>query len=836
MVMAADLDSGRRYPAELAEVHQWCLWRVEPGKDGNPTKVPYRPDGRKAASNDPRTWNAFADVQAALGRHPDLYGGVGYFFSADDTVCGVDLDVSLDSSGAPLPWAEEIVRRLRDTYQAVSISGLGLHILCRAKLPGKGRNLYVPDGPTDPSGKRAQIGLFDQGRFFALTGRVYRNSPMELADHRAAIDWLLGLMERKSAANPNRATTPRDLSDSEILERARNAKNGSKFARLWDGDWESEYGSQSEADLALCNMLAFWCGGDASRIDALFRQSGLARDKWLQRDDYREMTISAALAQRTEIYEPRARNLAGAPDPPAIRASSRELPPEIWVGARQLPAITQDALAALRSANDPPQVFARSGRMAAISRDEQNRQSLVDLTESSLRGRLARSGFYYKLNRNGERVECAPPLDIVRDLLSLPPSEWSLPPLEALTEAPFLRPNGTVCDRPGYDRETSLFYAPAAGLWLPQIPDAPMRDDVEAAVDVLESAIGDFPFVDSISKANALASMLTPIVRPAVEGPTPLALYDAPQAGTGKTLLAEVLAIVATGRAAETFSAPTDPEEWRKKITTALFTGASVVVIDNVIHRLDADSLCVALTATTIADRQFRTFDRIVLPVRCTWIATGNNIQVAGDMPRRCYWIRLDAKQSQPFRRTGFQHADLRTWVREHRGELIAALLTIARYWYVQGRPEPKALKPLGSFEGWCRTIGGMLQAAGVDGFLGNAETMFQQSDSEAVQWEAFLLALCDLFSGQPFRVADVVDRLQVRDPQLLTTESKRLREALPDFLADAADRTGGFFQRRLGKCFAERSGRRFGESQVFLERADEDRKAKVQRWRVFQP
>lgn len=66
--------------------------------------------------------------------------------------------------------------------------------------------------------------------------------------------------------------------------------------------------------------------------------------------------------------------------------------------------------------------------------------------------------------------------------------------------------------------------------------------------------------------------------------------------------------------------------------------------------------------------------------------------------------------------------------------------------------------------------------------------------------------------------------------------ESRRLREALPDFLAEAADRTGGFFQRRLGKCFAERVGRRFGESQVFLERADEDRKAKVQRWKVVKP
>ena len=522
--------------------------------------------------------------------------------------------------------------------------------------------------------------------------------------------------------------------------------------------------------------------------------------------------------------------------PPAAVPRTQGALPEILVSARQLPAITKDALAALQSANDPPQLFARGGRMVAVTRDERERHVIADTNEASLRGRMARSGFYYKLSRNGERIECAPPLDAVRDLLALSPSEWKFPPLEALAEAPFLRPDGSICDRPGYDRQTCLYYAPTAGLRLIEIPEFPMRDHVEFAVELVDSAIGDFPFVDAVSKANAIASMLTPLVRPAIDAPTPLALYDAPQAGTGKTLLAEVLALIATGRAAETFSAPTDPEEWRKKITTALSTGTSVVVIDNVIHRLESDSLCMALTATTVSDRQFRTFDKLVLPVKCAWIATGNNIQLGGDMPRRCYWIRLDAKQSQPFRRTGFRHADLRAWVREHRGELIVALLTIARYWYVQGKPAPKAVRPLGSFEAWCNVVGGMLESAGIDGFLANADTMFEQADSEAVQWEAFLLVLADLFAGEPFRVTDVVEQLPARGTEFSNEQSKQLRGSLPDLLADAADRTGGFFQRRLGRCFAERAGRRFGDSQVFIERAEQDRKSKVQRWRVVKP
>jgi len=346
----------------------------------------------------------------------------------------------------------------------------------------------------------------------------------------------------------------------------------------------------------------------------------------------------------------------------------------------------------------------------------------------------------------------------------------------------------------------------------------------------------DFPFVENASKANFLASMLTPLVRPDIEGPTPLALYDAPQAGTGKTLLAEVVSMTATGRAAETFSAPSDPEEWRKKITTAVGTGASVVVIDNITHRLDSDALSAALTATTIADRAFRTFEKIVLPVRCAWIATGNNVQLGGDMPRRCYWIRLDAKQSKPFQRTALRHTNLRTWLMEHRGELIAALLILARYWYRQGRPKPNAVRPMGSYEAWHHTVGGILKCAGIPGFLDNADTMFEQADADASQWESFLLVLGELFDGRPFRVTDIVKRLQTGTLVESNAEAKLVRETLPDFLADAVDRTGGFFQRRLGKCFAERVGRRFGESGVLIERAGEDPKTKVQRWRVVKP
>lgn len=534
------------FPAELTARNQWCLWRIEPDRKGRPTKIPYSPDGRKAASDRPATWSAFTTVCTVLLEQPGRYGGAGFFFTADDPFCGVDLDASLDADGDPLPWAADIVSQFRNTYQARSVSGYGLHILCRATLPGKGKNFYVPNAAADATGKRAQIGVFDRGRFFALTGELYRDSPLELAHHQQTIEQLLGHAEQRP---PRRARSHQggNLSDSEIIERAHRAKDGSKFGQLWSGGWETLYPSQSEADLALCCKLAFWCGPNPARIDALFRQSGLARDKWLDREDYRERTIQAALDQTKEFYNPTRRTPPAAGSSVSSGHSDPDTLPGIWVGARQLPAITADALGALQAANAPPELFVRSGRMVAVIRDERDRHVIADVSEAALRGRMARSGFYHKLSKDHEPIECAPPLDVVRDILALPPAEWKFPPLEALIETPFLRLDGTVCTRPGYDEGTGLFYAPAAGLCLPEIPQAPMIDDVDAMLDLIDSAIGDFPFVDAASKANAIASMLTPVVRPAIDSPTPLALYDAPQAGTGKTLLAEVVATIATG-------------------------------------------------------------------------------------------------------------------------------------------------------------------------------------------------------------------------------------------------------------------------------------------------
>jgi hypothetical protein len=323
--------------------------------------------------------------------------------------------------------------------------------------------------------------------------------------------------------------------------------------------------------------------------------------------------------------------------------------------------------------------------------------------------------------------------------------------------------------------------------------------------------------------------MLTPIIKPAIDAPVPLAILDAPQAGTGKSLLCDVIAIIATGRAGEMFSAPKDEDEWRKVITTALMSGTSVVIFDNIVRPLESGDLCSVLTASTWADRAMKTHSKIALPVKATFLASGNNVRLGGDMPRRCYHVRLDAKCSTPFLRTGpepgrnFTIEDLKPWTQEHRGELLAVLLTLVRAWHLAGKPKPK-IKPLGSFEKWTITVGGILENAGIKGFMENATAMYQEADDESREWEGFLLVLHRVFYGEPFSVADIVEKLDGKTavpgsfrPEP-TAHAKELRAALPGYLAEAIDRPGSF-ERRIGRAFSAKTDRRFGEPAVYLKK-----------------
>jgi putative DNA primase/helicase len=268
----------KRLPAhaELQARPQWVCWRYESRRDkrGNEkrTKVPYSPRTEKPArSNDPTTWASYQEARAASKR----YQGIGYMFADDYT--GVDLDHCVQSDGSLDAWARELLDQLA-TYAEYS-PGDGVHALLRGALPAGMRHKYPIAGARHPE---AAVEFYSKGRYFTITGRHVAGTPETIEAHFQALHaWCTAWQPSVRAPQSDEADAEtKQLSDHTLLDRAMRARNGAAFRALWQGN-TSGYLSSSEADLALCNLLAFWAGGDPTRVDRLFRQSGLYRpEKW----------------------------------------------------------------------------------------------------------------------------------------------------------------------------------------------------------------------------------------------------------------------------------------------------------------------------------------------------------------------------------------------------------------------------------------------------------------------------------------------------------------------------------------------------------------------------
>ena len=179
------------------------------------------------------------------------------------------------------------------------------------------------------------------------------------------------------------------------------------------------------------------------------------------------------------------------------------------------------------------------------------------------------------------------------------------------------------------------------------------------------------------------------------------------------------------------------------------------------------------LTSDTWADRILGRSEIAQLPNRATWLATGNNLTVGGDLARRCYRVRLDAKQARPYLRTGFRHDDLVQWTLEHRGELLAALLTLAVAWWSADRPAAPDCPTLGGFTHWAQTIAGILHHAGIEGFLANQLAFLETADTEALEWETFLTAWNDRFGAELVTSAEITAAAE--------PDSSVLHDAIPE-------------------------------------------------------
>lgn len=400
-----------------------------------------------------------------------------------------------------------------------------------------------------------------------------------------------------------------------------------------------------------------------------------------------------------------------------------------------------------------PEVFHRGSMLVEVIRDEEPAHRSVIRPPGSLRiATMAQARIRDVLTRVARFVKLQfDPKTGAYTTKEIHPPAWCVSAVEArgrwpgvrpvlgVVETPILRPDGSLLTTPGYDPQTSLFYHP--GEPFPEVPDRPTRDDAREAAAKLLDLVSDFPFVGPAHKAAWLSAVLSPFARFAIFGPVPLHYFDASCRGTGKSLLTDIVAVLMTGRGMPRTVYTDDDDEMRKRITAVALAGDTLMLIDNVDVPFGGASLDAMLTAMSWRDRILGVSGMTAeLPLFTCWFGSGNNTVFRGDITRRIIPSRLETKLEKPEERTGFRiEGELPQHVRERRGELVAAALTILRAHAVAGRPDG-GLIPMASFEAWSKVIrSAILWATGEDPY--ESTSYIKDEDPEKIARGSLLSA-----------------------------------------------------------------------------------------------
>ena len=429
--------------------------------------------------------------------------------------------------------------------------------------------------------------------------------------------------------------------------------------------------------------------------------------------------------------------------------------PVISITDRHMRDIVSDSFNVTVEAREsgPPEIYQVGDALADLmSTDESVRPRLLGVTH--LKGHLERLADYVSYDSKGQERRRRVPKDVVEDMLAF--VDERVPKLTTVVRSPVCAPDGSILTEEGYHGQSGLYLA-LGGMRVPPVSASPSESEIRRACHLLlEEYLGDFPFVSPADRAHALSPGLTTLARHMIDGPTPLHLNESPLPGTGKGLLAETAASIVTGTPPAVMTEGHDEDEWRKRLTARLLTVPSVILIDNLRRRLDSSSLSAALTARLWEDRHLGLSRIVTVPVKAMWMATGNNPALSDEISRRVVRCRVDAEVESPWERDNFRHSNLRLWVEANRADLLWAFLTLIRAWVAAGRPHGSQV--MGSFECWAATIGGILEVAGIPGFLGNREDVYAQAKSETGAWHSFVVIWWANYGDQQVGVDKLFD------------------------------------------------------------------------------
>lgn len=490
-------------------------------------------------------------------------------------------------------------------------------------------------------------------------------------------------------------------------------------------------------------------------------------------------------------------------------------------------AVLQDRLAESLGSGPTSGVFIRGGRLVHTPHEGENGYQAVvrkqgggidssaqvrPLTGLDLAALIDRNYRVVSYGAAREETRKLVSRDVCNRLVAIPDSLRSVRVLTGVSRVPFVRPDWSVCATPGYDAATGVLFLPSPGCESLVVQPTPNSDEVAEARELILRMIGEFPFNSDDDRANYLLALFAPLLVRACDALTPMILLNAHQPGSGKSLLAGILRTIFDGTVRAEF--PSEKAEQEKEVAAILSASiGSVVIFDNIKGTLRSSVLEATLTARTINNRRLGTNDEHMTLVNDrVWVATGNNIAIAGDLERRTVWCSIDPGRPHPELRAGFRIPDLRAWVDENRGLIISALLTLVNAWVQGGRIRTSGQRS-DDFGEVIGVVASVLQHVGIAGSVANGDIApVAGGNDEETQWAEWFGAIWDRFQERPFTAADLLDAMA--DDQ---------RGAINSRLPMAIESTRGEYKPlkavSLGMFLRNRDRRYFGDIQVVMEK-----------------